>query len=48
MLTTAVLMWFSQAPRVARAATPAERGAEGPAAAQQQAAAAERADLSTL
>lgn len=42
------LMWFSQAPRVARAASPAERGAEGTAAAQQQAAAAERADLSTL
>lgn len=41
-------MWVSQAPGVARAASPAERGAEGPAAAQQQAAAAERADLSTL
>lgn len=46
-LTTTSLL-FPQAAGAERAAPPAERGAEGPAAAEQQAAAAERADLPTL
>lgn len=45
---TALLLWFPQAAGVERAAPPAERGAKGPAAAEQQAAAAERADLPAL
>lgn len=45
-LTT--LVWFPQAAGVERAAPPAKRGAKGPTAAQQQAAATERADLQTL
>lgn len=44
----ALLVWFPQAAGIERAAPPAERGAEGPAAAEQQAAAAERADLPAL
>ena len=45
---TSVLVWFPQAAGAERASPPAERGAEGPAAAEQQAAAAERADLPAL
>lgn len=41
-------VWFPQAAGVERVAPPAERGAKGPAAAEQQAAAAERADLPAL
>lgn len=43
-----LLVWFPQAAGVERAAPPAERGAEGSAAAKQQAAAATRADLPAL
>lgn len=45
---TTLLLWFPQAAGVERAAPPAERGAKGPAAAEQQATAAERADLPAL
>ena len=45
---TTLLVWFLQAAGVARATSPSERGAKGPAAAEQQAAAAERADRPAL
>lgn len=45
---TALGLWFPQAARVERAPPPAEGGAEGPAATEQQASAATRAHLPAL